>query len=76
MKIKTSVTISSDLIATIDKLLDDSQNRSSFLEAAAWEHISRIRRAKSDQRDLEIINQNAEQLNNEAIDALSYQAPI
>ena len=73
MKIKTSVTLSKDLLEKIDAIMPDGQNRSTFLEAAAREHIARLSRTQQNLYDLEIINQNAKFLNEEALDALSYQ---
>lgn len=76
MKVKTSVTISKQLITAIDKVLNENQNRSTFLETAAWEHIARIRRAKINRRDVALINQYADQLNAETLDTLVYQIPL
>ncbi len=76
MKIKTSVTISEELLAAIDEFVDGGQNRSSFLENAAWEYVSRLRRAQQNARDIEIINEHADELNAEAMDALAYQVEI
>ena len=74
MKVKTSVTLSQELLVAIDELLTSDQNRSRFLEDAAWEHVTRKRRAQENARDLEIINQRADYLNSEVLDALSDQA--
>lgn len=76
MKIKTSITISENLLKAIDELVNESQNRSQFLETAAWEYIAKLRRAQQNQRDLEIINQRADFLNTETLDALSYQVAL
>lgn len=76
MKIKTSVTISEELLAAIDEFVDGGQNRSSFLENAAWEYVSRLRRAQQNARDIEIINEHADELNAEVMDALAYQVEI
>jgi len=73
MKIKTSVTISENLLKMIDEFAADDQDRSAFLEAAAWAYIARRRRSQQNMRDLEIINQQADQLNAEMMDVLEYQ---
>ncbi|NJR52843.1 MAG: hypothetical protein HC780_28035 [Leptolyngbyaceae cyanobacterium CSU_1_3] len=73
MKIKTSVTISEELLKVMDEFISTDQNRSLFLEKAAWEYIAKLRRAQRNVRDLEIINERAEFLNQETLDALSYQ---
>jgi len=76
MKVKTSITLSQELLRTIDTMVDESQNRSQFLETAAWEYIDKLRRAQLNQRDLEIINQRADYLNSEVADVLAYQVPL
>jgi len=76
MKIKTSVTVSQELLNTIDELMDEGQNRSLFLERAAWEYIARLRRAQQNERDIDLINAHADYLNEEVLDALDYQAAL
>ncbi|MEZ4866617.1 MAG: hypothetical protein R3C14_35185 [Caldilineaceae bacterium] len=76
MKIKTSVTLSENLLEAIDGLIDESQNRSQFLEIAAWDYIARLRRAQQNERDIEIINRRADYFNAEIMDALEYQVAI
>lgn len=76
MKIKTSVTISQELLTVMDEFLDSDKNRSLFLEKAAWSYIAKLRRAQRNARDLEIINQRADYLNAETLDALSYQVTV
>ena len=76
MKIKTSVTISQDLLQVMDEFLDADKNRSLFLEKAAWAYIAKLRHAQRNARDIEIINQRADYLNAEVLDALAYQATI
>jgi metal-responsive CopG/Arc/MetJ family transcriptional regulator len=71
MKIKTSVTLSDELI----KAIDHYENRSDFVEAALWAFIKQIIRDQQNAHDIEIINCNAEWLNAEAVDALAYQVP-
>jgi len=76
MKIKTSVTISENLLTLIDEFVDEGQSCSSFFETAAWQYITRLRRAQRNAYDHEIINRQAEFLNNEVMDALEYQVAI
>jgi metal-responsive CopG/Arc/MetJ family transcriptional regulator len=76
MKIKTSVTISQELLKVMDEFLDSDKNRSLFLERAAWSYIAKLRRAQRNARDIDIINQRAEYLNTEVLDALSYQVAV
>jgi metal-responsive CopG/Arc/MetJ family transcriptional regulator len=72
MKIKTSITMSTDVLAAVDKYAD-GHNRSEFIETAVRAFIAEIVRREQDERDLEIINRHADRLNEEAMDVLSYQ---
>ena len=76
MKVKTSITLSEDLLAAIDQQTGTHRNRSEFIEAAVRAFISQMRRAERNAHDLQIINQRAEYLNGEAADVLEYQAPL
>ena len=74
MKVKTSVTLSPELLAAIDRDCQGKASRSAFLERVAWESIRSAERAERDVRDIAIINANAERLNREALDVLEMQA--
>jgi metal-responsive CopG/Arc/MetJ family transcriptional regulator len=76
MKIKTSVTLSGELVHSIDQYGKDYKNRSDFIEAAVQTFIRQIIRKQQDSRDIEIINQNASRLNEEASDVLEYQTQL
>jgi len=73
MKIKTSITLSENLVEDIDEYVDQFKNRSAFLEAAAWAFIAQLRRAQRDAADIAIMDQWADELNAEVADALDYQ---
>jgi metal-responsive CopG/Arc/MetJ family transcriptional regulator len=73
MKVKTSITLSEDLLDAIDKRSDQFKNRSDFIEAAIRAYIKQMIREEQNARDLAIINQQADRLNREAIDVLAYQ---
>ena len=73
MKIKTSVTLSNELVEAIDVYGQPYKNRSDFIEAAIWAFIKQIVRDQQNARDIEIINRNADRLNEEALDVLAYQ---
>lgn len=60
----------------MDEFLDADKNRSLFLEKAAWAYIAKLRRAQRNVRDMEIINQQADYLNAEVLDALTYQVTV
>ena len=76
MKVKTSITLSENLLKAIDQQAGPSQNRSEFIEKAAWAFIAQRIRDEQNAHDLEIINSRAERLNEEAADVLAYQAPL
>lgn len=73
MKVKTSVTLSEDLLKAIDEQAGARKSRSEFIEKALRIYISQAIRAQQNARDLEIINRKADRLNEEAEDVLSYQ---
>jgi metal-responsive CopG/Arc/MetJ family transcriptional regulator len=76
MKVKTSITLSDDLLQEIDRRSAEFRSRSEFLELAARSFLQRLARTELEQHDLSIINRRAEALNAEAEDALSYQVPL
>ena len=76
MKVKTSVTLSNELIEAIDDYGQPYKNRSDFIEAAVWAFIKQIIRDQQNARDIEIINRHADRLNAEALDVLAYQVPL
>jgi metal-responsive CopG/Arc/MetJ family transcriptional regulator len=73
MKVKTSVTLSEDLLDAIDQRSAQYKNRSDFLETAAWAFIAQLMHRERDARDREILDQHADELNQEALDVLAYQ---
>jgi metal-responsive CopG/Arc/MetJ family transcriptional regulator len=76
MKVKTSVTLSAELLQAIDAMHEAQGNRSDFLEEAAWVYIRELRRRERAKRDIEIIERCAEYLHEEVMDALGYQVGI
>ncbi len=80
MKVKTSITLSENLLQAIDQLIEqlaeEYQNRSVFLEKAAWTFIAQLHHDEQTAKDIEIINRRADYLNQETMDALTYQVPL
>ena len=76
MKIKTSITLSEELLREIDSIISSSGNRSLFIENAIRSYIEARRRKLRDQGDYDLINKSSDELNAEAEDILSYQVPI
>ena len=74
MKDKTSITLSREVLAGIDRLAGSRQSRSAFIEAVLRRFLRSRARAKVEARDLERINQASDRLNTEAADVLDFQA--
>jgi metal-responsive CopG/Arc/MetJ family transcriptional regulator len=74
MKEKTSITLSREVLAGIDRLAGSKQSRSALIEAVLTQYLRRQARARVEARDLELINQAADELNEEVEDILRYQA--
>ncbi len=74
MKVKTSLTLSEDLLASIDKLAGRKVSRSAFIEQMLRESVARRVQARRDAREVASINRHAAKLNVEMSDALSFQA--
>lgn len=76
MKIKTSITLSEEILEAIDLHIGEYRSRSEFLEMAVRQFIGQLALEKAERRDLQIINRHADSLNAEAEDVLTYQAPL
>ncbi len=74
MKAKTSLTISEDLIKSIDKLAGSKVSRSAFVENILRDFVEGHAKARRDARETAAINRHAAELNAEMVDALSFQA--
>jgi metal-responsive CopG/Arc/MetJ family transcriptional regulator len=74
MKEKTSITLSSEVLAKIDSLAGSNLSRSAFIESVLRKYFQERARRKIHARDLERINAAADRLNSEAEDVLSFQA--
>jgi metal-responsive CopG/Arc/MetJ family transcriptional regulator len=74
IRIKTSITLPENLLASIDQHAGSfDNNRSAFIEAAVRALITHMERGMRDARDMEIINREADRLNREAEEVLSFQ---
>ena len=76
MRVKTSITLSEDLVREMDKLSDLYGNRSALVEQAVRRFLAAESRRARDAQDLEILNRRAEKLNKEAREVLSYQVEL
>ena len=73
MKVKTSITLSEDVLKRVDRLAGQPRQRSEFIEMALLTYLSQTERAAKNLRDLEIINRRAGRLNREAAEVLGFQ---
>lgn len=73
MKVKTSITLSEDVVEAVDDLAGSSGNRSEVIETALRRYLAQIRRDGQNSRDLEIINRRHARLNREAEDVGAFQ---
>ncbi len=71
-----SVVLPDDLFQTVKTLSLQYKSRSQFVEIAIRRFIAQMKREELHQRDIEIINRHADQLNVETQDALRYQIPL
>jgi metal-responsive CopG/Arc/MetJ family transcriptional regulator len=76
MKTKISITLSTDLLLKIDRLIGFDGSRSAFIEKVLSDHLQKLEREEIGARELILLNANADYLNREAEDVLRYQADI
>jgi len=76
MKIKISITISDALIKQLDNYLGSSGNRSALIEQALREFLATKAQQVREAKDLEILNNRAKALYEEANDVLTYQVEL
>lgn len=72
MKVKTSISLSSDILEKVQTITSEG-NRSDFIEKALWHYVDILQRDTRNKKDLEILNDSEARLNNEALDSLGYQ---
>jgi metal-responsive CopG/Arc/MetJ family transcriptional regulator len=73
MKEKTSITLSREVLAGIDRLAGSEHSRSAVIERVLRRFLRDKSRAETQARDLKRINRGARKLNQEAVDVLHYQ---
>jgi metal-responsive CopG/Arc/MetJ family transcriptional regulator len=76
MKVKTSITLSAELIRQIDALAGQYGTRSALIEQAVRDFLAAQAKRTREAQDLEILNRRAATLNAEAADVLSYQREL
>ena len=73
MKLKTSVTLDEELVSAVEKAAREGESRSRVIERLLRQSLAARERAAIDQRDRDIIDAHAAELNGEAVDVLGYQ---
>src|SRR5207245_9246422 len=73
MKEKTSVTLSKDVLISIDRLAGSKHARSAVIERVLRRFLREQGRAQAQARDLDRLNHAAEPLNAEAAEVMQYQ---
>ncbi len=76
MKKKISITLSSDVLADVDREAASGESRSAVIEELLRGYFKRKVREALNARDLVLINAHIDYLSREAEDVLRYQAPI
>jgi len=75
MKIKTSISLSSEIIAELHNVTSEG-NRSDFIEKALWRYLEILHREARGKHDLDLINEASSHLTQEAIDSFSFKVPL
>lgn len=74
MKVKTSLTLSDDLLKELDRMAGSKVSRSAFIERILRDFVEQRARQRRLAREVAAINEHADKLNSEMSDALSFQA--
>jgi metal-responsive CopG/Arc/MetJ family transcriptional regulator len=76
MKVEAHIKIEKELLDAVDNLSGGENHRSELIEDALQAYMNSVALSDADARDVEIINQHAEELSKEALDVLDYQIPL
>lgn len=76
VKVKTSVSLSRAVVEALDAAAPDKGQRSALVERAVVAYLERGRRKARDERDRQIIEQNADALNRDAAEWLDLVAAV
>jgi metal-responsive CopG/Arc/MetJ family transcriptional regulator len=76
MKVKTSVTLSEELLKRVDRAGVRGESRSSTIERLVAESLDAQGRRAANEQERSRLDQHAEELNAEVEDVLGYQADL
>ncbi len=74
MRVRTSVTLPEELLIRIDALAGKKNMRSAIVESALLEYVSKEKPQLLNERDIQIINENADLINAQVEETLEFQA--
>jgi metal-responsive CopG/Arc/MetJ family transcriptional regulator len=74
MKLKTSLTLSEDLLEQVDKLAGPNVSRSSFVERVLRDYVEGRAQVRRQARETAALNRHASKLNAVMEDVASFQA--
>jgi len=76
VKVKTSVVLSDELLQEMGTYLPRYQSRSELIECALRAFLAQLAKQERYSRELQLLNQYADELHEEALDVLDYQVPL
>ena len=76
MKVKTSITLSEDLVKGLARVARRGESRSETIERLLRNGMAAEARRAADARDRTLIDRHADALNEEAEDVLGYQVEV
>ncbi len=74
MRVRTSVTLPKELLIKVDALAGKKHKRSAIVESALRDYVTKENRNELNKRDIEIINKNADLINKQVEETLTFQA--
>jgi len=74
MRVRTSVTLPKELLIKVDALAGKKLKRSAIVESALRDYVAKENRNKLNKRDIEIINKNADLINKQVEETMTFQA--
>ncbi len=74
MKVRTSITLPEELLVKVDELAGSKNRRSKIVESALVAYVEKKTPRKRNQRDIDIINKNADLINKQVEETLEFQA--
>jgi metal-responsive CopG/Arc/MetJ family transcriptional regulator len=73
MKLKTSLTLSEDILVAVDRIVGPTASRSAFIESVLRDFFDRKREERRREREVQRINKQATRLNTEMAEVLEFQ---